>query len=193
MKMQLTNNFYTWAKTILFGNTKENLIYTSSANTEISSSNISYKTLGKLFNTAGNELSSIIVAHYYSNNGSWHRINTTSLACFDNNNSIGNYAYTYFKVGASNKEVSLDDIELDSLISTGVVYGLQAMHSTAGLSFLLSVTNTTGGEIQIGEIGFYKDLISAPSGTVLFGRHAFSEKILIAPNQTRVFEILIEI
>ena len=186
MQMTLMNNFYSWAKTILFSNAQPHNTYVSSESSGNGDSSYSHIVMGTLISTTGDRILQFLTQHSYSESG--ENSNAISLGYF-NNSAVSGYDYTYFKVGSNNEETTTDMIELNSIINENIVYNISATHTSENLVFNLSIDNVGTEEMIIGEIGLYKSLTGEAMYNVLLGRAVFTTPIIIMPGKSRTIQI----
>lgn len=190
MQMVLTNNFYSWARTVLLGNEINHFIQATNVNSGNGDSLYYHQVMGDLISVNGTKVSQFLVQHAYNDCG--ENSNSVSLGYF-NNVSVPGYDYTYFKIGANNEATTEEMTELKSLISENYSISITGTHTDRVLTFTLIIGNTGEEELSIGEIGLYKDFSGNTASTVLLGRCAFEVPIIIFPNKTKTFEITVEI
>lgn len=196
MKMTLVNNFYSWVKTVLLSNGNNHLMYTQDAMSTGQNNRLVY-VMGELKTTKENLLEKIVVYNYsYGQN-----LQTIGLGYFKNNqyNISPQSSYsglTYFKIGSGTTEVTKNDYNLEQLIEENVFIEFQGMHTIKELTFSLTVTNNNAEEISISELGLFKtfsDQYSSGGEEVLLGRCVLASPVIIPAQETRIFQVTIEI
>lgn len=188
MNLTLTNNFYTWMRSVLL-QTNTSIGTTTTGVSGHGSGN--EKPVGVIKNTDGVEQTGISIG----NNAG----RTTSLNSWSSGSTTteGN---TYFEIGSNNVEPTADDYCLSSYTlgtdysATWRAIGNATMvNDKAQLAFSISVTAIN--DIAVGEVGMFKYIRGTGNVPAYFllGRATFDEPISLASGESVTFQVTIEI
>lgn len=191
MILTLLDNFYTWARTVLFGNTTANGV-------EVLDS-VPYGSrpvLGVLKNTSGKEIPTIDFSYTQSTG-----VGNCTLGFFKKENTVTNLLDVpiTFLVGSNNETSQSTDYQLKSPIETGIAINGSVLHTNKYLCYSLTLVNTSTEEKTIGEIGLYKNLRINSSNdasaykNVLLGRATFDTLETLSPQSTKTYQITLEL
>lgn len=191
MQLTLNENFYTWVRTVLFGN--------NIANGVEALDSVSYGTrpvLGVLKNTSGEEIPTIDFS--YSTTAG---VGNCTLGFFKKENTVTNLldVPVTFLVGSNNEASQSTDYQLKSPIETGIIINGSVLHTAKYLCYSLTLVNTSTEEKTVGEIGLYKNLRIIGSNTlssyknVLLGRAILDTPEIIAPQASKAYQIILEL
>lgn len=201
MNMMLTNNFYTYVKTILLtteSTWKSSLTSTSSNGTKI--------PLGIIMDINGTVKEKMVLG---SGQYDYPHDAGISLNHWSNGEEGAPFnQYTFFRPGNGTKDLSLEDfnVEGDYILNTHY----SAKWSTNGDAFInhngkgqldFTVTFTAIEDIFISEVGLFKTIATSLSNTTpsftgfssLFGRVLLDKTISLHPGESVTFQITIEL
>ena len=193
MNLVLTDNFYTWMRTVLLGS--NNTISASTTSTSGWASGGKY--IGSMKNILGNEQTTFPGSSAYLGK------NATL-----NYWQAGTWWGTYFCIGDDNTPATEGDYKLSGDYVFGTDYDIdhkvangypKMVNGKAVLSF--NVTFIANTYITIGEIGMVRQMLASnnreDSHLFLFGRIAIGEteedKIKLEPGESATFQVSIEI
>lgn len=206
MNLTLTNNFYTWMRTILLqtGST----IGPDTAAT-IGHYNTGLKVLGKMIDDTGTE-QTVISCGYKSSSYDYAPYQWSNMTLNAWKSGITGtdqlQDYTYFAIGNSNTAATADDYNLsgDYILNTDYSASWKALsnpsivNNKGVLTFSFSVTAIN--PIEIGEIGMFKSLCYAITKNyrtavynALFGRATLDTPITLSSGESATFQITVEI
>lgn len=203
MNLVLTNNFYTWLRTIVL---QTSTVIDGTTSYTVGPSNTSLDTVGRIVDETGvtqtkvaNGSSSSTV--YYPNDDSLFTLNCWKTGATSNQNSD----YIYFAIGDSTEPPTADDYTLggtyvlneDYTASWRAISNARMVGEKGRLSFVFSVTALR--PITIGDVGLFKSLSTTPTRTsrtevynALFGRAALDNPVELSTGETVSFQIDIE-
>ena len=206
MKLTLTNNFYTWMRTILL-QTGTNIETNTTSTIGHYSSHL--KVIGKMIDDTGTE-QTVISCGYKSSSYDYapHQWSNMTLNAWKSGITGTDPLndYTYFAIGNSNKIATADDCNLsggyvlnaDYSASWKALSNPSIVNNKGVLTFMFSVTAIN--PIEIGEIGMFKSLCYANTKNTrtaiynaLFGRATLDTPITLASGESATFQITIEI
>lgn len=184
MTLTLLDNFYTWARTILLGNTTENGKFSSDTAEDIG---LRY-CMGTLKTTDGEERNKFYL--------------TTGTASFTHSSSLGyltkqrDACSVFVKVGSDNNETVLSDYELKGVIDDGIKIYFSISHTDTSYLVIINILNISTEEQNIGEIGLYKGLpFYATTGDlikpVLLARATLDSVENLAPQSSKTYQLTI--
>lgn len=206
MKLTLTNNFYTWMRTILL-QTGTNI--TPSSTGAVGHYNNKLTVVGKMIDDTGTKQTKIANGVRYS---SYDHYPCESSNCTLNAWQSGvtstdtRQDYTYFGIGNNNTPATTDDYSLSGNYVLDTDYSAiwratsnaKEVNGKGQLSFSFSVTAIN--PIEIGEVGMFKSLCYVASKdnrdyvyNALFGRAALDTPITLASGESATFQITVEI
>ena len=191
MQLTLVENFYSWARTVLFGNVNNNGVISQ----EVNSEGIR-PVLGELKDITGTLLQSIAfkIPDKYT---SWSGLTLSTLGYLNTNEQ--NRCTTIFRAGTDNTVTQKEDYELKNKIETGLTYTVAVSHAKNGLIYNLVIYNNAQENKEISEIGLYKILqtntegSNAVYGTFLLGRVTLDTPEVIAPQASKTYQITLEL
>ena len=142
IQLQFVDNFYKYIAPVLLSNSNNN-------GSSSSTGDQNYVILfNNIINTSGTIVSSPIdITHQYNATG------------------YGKFNYMSFAFGSGTKQVSGDDYELQTKISSGLTTSFAGQHFVdnenyqAVLEFTITISNTTQNSMAINEIGLYKSAL----------------------------------
>lgn len=189
MNLVLTENFYTWMRTVLLGNNTTISASTTSTNGWASAG----KYIGSMKNILGNEQTSFPGSSTYLGK------NATL-----NYWQSGTWWGTYFCIGNDNTPATENDYKLSDDYVFGTDYTIDHKVATDypivvnGKAVLLfNVTFNAKTDITIGEIGMVKQIMASnvrsDDHLFLFGRIAFGTPIELGAGESGTFQVSIEI
>ena len=188
MTLTLVENFYSWARTVLFGNTKEN--GENLSETPYTGSN--RPVVGVLKDITGEAVLTLPFLTP-SNYTTWDGFNLVTLGYLSKENS----GSTIFRAGTDNSISQKEDYELKGKIETGLTYSGSVSHSNSGLTYVLIIYNNSEENKEISEIGFYKKVRMtgdpATYKTFLLGRATLDTPEVIAPQTSKTYQITLEL
>lgn len=200
MNLVLTNNFYTWMRTMLLQASTE----IKEETTHASAGGVR-PAVGKLVNTNGAEETKIVCATTYD----YPRTDYSSSLNAWSSGMVGTYSntHTYFNIGNDNTPAGTEDYRLGSAYVLNTDYtavwratgNAKEVNGKGLLTFNLSVTAIN--PISIGEIGMFKTLMrnySNSGGTAnqyeaLFGRATLDTPIELVSGESATFQVTVEI
>lgn len=188
MTLTLLENFYSWARTVLFGNVNNN--GENSSETHYTGGN--RPVVGVLKDITGETVLTLpfLTSTQYS---SWDGFNLVTLGYLSKENS----GSTIFRAGTDNSISQKEDYELKGKIETGLDYSVSVSHSNSGLTYVLIIYNNSEENKEISEIGFYKkvQMSNDPSTykTFLLGRATLDTPEVIAPLTSKTYQITLEL
>ena len=191
MQLTLVENFYSWARTVLFGN--------DIANGVEALDSVPYGSrpvLGVLKDTSGEEIPTI-----YFSSSQLTGVGNCTLGFFKKENTVTNLLNVpvTFLVGNNNEAAQSTDYQLKSPIETGITINGSVLHTAKYLCYSLTLVNTSTEEKTIGEIGLYKNLQIISSNSlssyknVLLGRATLDIPEIIAPQTSKTYQITLEL
>ena len=207
MNLVLTNNFYTWMRTILLQSNTNITETTTSASGNIGT----LTTIGDIIDIEGNVQNKIATStstSYYPTPSRPLSLNAwNSGKIFDTNNYLG-IGNVYFGIGKGSKIVSNEDYNLEESYELDVDYSSiwrvinnpTMIKGKARLTYSLSFTAIN--EITISEIGLFKTMASKTDSYTnvmqyvyysLLGRAVLDTPITLQPGESTSFQINIEI
>ena len=188
MQLTLVENFYSWARTILFGNTKENGENLS----ETPNTGGNRPVVGILKDITG-EVVLTLPFFTTSNYSTWDGFNLVTLGYLSKEDS----GSTIFRAGTDNSISQKEDYELKGKIETGLSYSGSVNHSNTGLTYVLVIYNNSEENKEISEIGFYKKVRTgsdpAVYKTFLLGRATLDTPEVIAPQTSKTYQITLKL
>lgn len=188
MTLTLVENFYSWARTVLFGNTKENGEYSS----ETPDTGGNRPVVGVLKDITGE---TVLTLPFWTSSSysTWDGFNLVTLGYLSKENS----GSTIFRAGTDNSISQKEDYELKGKIETGLNYSGSVSHSNTGLTYVLIIYNNSEENKEISEIGFYKKVRTksdpATYKTFLLGRATLDTPEVIAPQTSKTYQITLEL
>lgn len=188
MQLTLVENFYSWARTVLFGNVNNNGENIS----ETPNTSGNRPVIGILKDITGETILTLpfLAPSSYTY---WDGFNVVTLGYLSKENS----GSIIFRAGTDNSISQKEDYELKSKIETGLTYSGSVSHSNSGLTYVLIIFNNSEENKEISEIGFYKKVRTgsdpAVYKTFLLGRATLDTPEVIAPQTSKTYQITLEL
>jgi hypothetical protein len=190
MNLTLTNNFYTWMRTILL-QTYVNI--SSGTTTAYGHSSTTETPVGVIKDIEG-------VEHTYISVGGTSYIPYTATLNAWSSGSTTVDGYTYFGIGGNNTEPTADDYCLSSYtLGTDYSASWRALNNPimvndkGQLAFSISITAIN--DMVVGEVGMFKFIRgdgNRPT-SFLLGRAALGTPISLSAGESATFQITIEL
>lgn len=185
-ELVLTNNFYAWARTILFSGNGTNDVSGGAAR----------NIIGTVKKTDGASAPGICFM-----GGSTTSYGGSTIDFFQSDNGT-NPGRTRVMIGSDNTATQKSDYRLHASDTGNIQITLTGNYgmfdeTKGGVTIQASIRNTStssNGAKTIGEIGLFKYLYqnqNSAFGDVMLGRATFDEKITLKPGETRLFNLTI--